>query len=54
LLVVISRALDKDTSNDNIVRGALRILLRGGVPLDGDCRLIASVLGDGLKVWTDS
>lgn len=54
LLTVCLRALEASPqTNTSIVTGTLRVLLRGGVPLDNDCRLLASVLADATDVSND-
>jgi hypothetical protein len=53
LLAVALRALEARDGNLSMVTGTLRSLLRGGVPLDADCRLLASVLGNATEVSND-
>jgi hypothetical protein len=54
LLITIYRALEKNAGNASIVEGTLRVLLRGqGAVMDGDCRLLASVLAGAVQVSND-
>lgn len=50
LLNVCLRALQASEVNLSIVEGILRVLLRRDVPLDSDCRLLASVVADATGV----
>ena len=45
LLLTFSRALEANEAvNASLVKGTLHVLLRGGVPVDNDCKILAGVV----------